>query len=409
MTRAILTGGAVLLALAACGGDPTGGVPTPAGDILIDGNNVGPSFGLVFIRQDGQSVSDGSVTVTANGVAATPASGGYAWQLANPLAAGATLTVQASRLGKTATVTGTLPATPVLVAPALNDPVTIGQPLTVTWTSPTDPAYFVIHLGYRVGSTGTSVGDSVAGNVRTISLETATIPAGATNFSIDIRAIGADTRGGDVEPASKLRLYATTENRDLTVGVVPILLVGGDMGETWQNFGISRGGADMSTAIVRINGTVIPTSATGFYSYQLPTSLIPGEELVVEVTHDGDTVEGRATILPPPVLAAPATNQVVTAGTPLAFSWTAPTDASLWQLRLGYQFNGGAAGGGLTAEVAGTARTGALPVPSLPADATDLEAYVFGYLDGTFTGPADPASSMRVRIASSAVTLVKGP
>lgn len=224
MSRALLTSSLLLLATACGSKDPTGGgtppppPPPPANLILIDGNNVGATDGLVFISQEGTSVSDASVTVTANGVAATPTNGGYYWQLAAPLAAGAILTVQASRLGKTATVVGRLPATPVLVAPALNDPVVIGTPLTVTWTSPSDPAYFIVHLGYRVGTNGMGVQDSVAGNVRTIDLATAAIPAEATNLSIDIRAYGADTPGGDVAPQSKLRLFASTGDRTLTNG-----------------------------------------------------------------------------------------------------------------------------------------------------------------------------------------------
>ncbi|HET9065469.1 MAG TPA: hypothetical protein VFN22_06590 [Gemmatimonadales bacterium] len=220
MPRACLTRALVLLAVVACSEAPTGG-STPPTSIRIDGNNVGPSDGLVFITQGGQSVTDASVTVTANGSAATPTNGGYYWQLGTPLAAGATLTVQATRLGASATVVGTLPATPVITAPAPDAPVTIGTPLTVTWTSASDPAYFVVHLGYRVGNTGTSVSDSVAGHARAVDLATTAIPAGATNLEVDIRAVGSESRSGDVTTDSKLRLHAATENRALTLNAGP--------------------------------------------------------------------------------------------------------------------------------------------------------------------------------------------
>lgn len=220
MPRPLLIRSLLMLAVVACSDDPTGG-GTPPASIRIDGNNVGPSDGLVFISQGGQSVTDASVTVTANGSAATPTNGGYYWQLGAPLAAGATLTVRAVRLGATATVVGTLPATPVLTAPALDAAVTIGTPLTVTWTSASDPAYFAVHLGYRVGNTGTSVSDSVAGHARAVDLATAAIPAGATNLEVDIRAVGSESRSGDATTDSKLRLHAATENRNLTLNTGP--------------------------------------------------------------------------------------------------------------------------------------------------------------------------------------------
>ncbi|MEO8479426.1 MAG: hypothetical protein ABI542_07295 [Gemmatimonadota bacterium] len=223
MSRTLLTSSLLLLATACGSKDPTGGgppppppPPPPANLITIDGNNVGASGGLVFISQGGASVSDASVTVTANGVVATPISSGYAWELPTPLAPGATLTVVATRLGKTATATGILPAIPVFVAPEPNDPITIGTPFTVTWTAAANAHYYLVHLGYRVGSNGNSVGDSVAGNIRTVDVATAAIPAGASNPDIDIRAIGTETLSGDVAPASKLRLFAQTEVRNLT-------------------------------------------------------------------------------------------------------------------------------------------------------------------------------------------------
>jgi hypothetical protein len=219
----------LLLVIAACGGDTTGPgtppppppPPPPANLITIDGNNVGASDGLVFISQNGQLISDGSVTVTANGVPATPINSGYFYDFGTPLSAGATLTVQATRLGKTAAIAGTVPATPILSAPAVNGAVIPGTPVTVTWASATNPSYFIVRLGYRVGTTGTSIRDSVGGAVRTVNLATTAIPVGATALSVDVRAIGPETLSGDVAPTSRLSLSATTENRDLTLSAGP--------------------------------------------------------------------------------------------------------------------------------------------------------------------------------------------
>jgi hypothetical protein len=221
MMRTTLASAVLLVALTACGSDPASQDPPSENPITIDGNNVSASDGLVFIRQGGQSITDASVTVTANGVGATQLSGGHYFELPTPLTPGATLTVQATRLTETASVTATMPSTPVFTAPAANDPVTIGTPLTVSWTSGTNPEYFLIRLGYRVGNTGMSVGDSVAGTVRTVNIPTAAIPPGATLLSIDIRAIGPETLGGDAAASSRLRLYATTEDRPLILNPVP--------------------------------------------------------------------------------------------------------------------------------------------------------------------------------------------
>ncbi len=217
MRRPIPAVAFAFLSLAACSDSPTGeGDPLP-NPITIDGNNVGAAGGLVFISQGGQSISDASVTVTANGVAASPLSGGYYWELGAPLTVGATLTVRATRLGKTATLAGPLPSTPILSAPAVDGLVTIGTPLTVTWTSASNPAYFIVNLGYRVGNTGMGSVDSVAGSARTVSLATAGIPVGATLLSIDIRAYGTATLGGDVSPTSRLNLFASSEIRNLVL------------------------------------------------------------------------------------------------------------------------------------------------------------------------------------------------
>jgi hypothetical protein len=227
MPRTLAAYACLLLAVSACGGDTVGPgtppppPPPPANLITIDGNNIGVADGSVFISQGGAVITDASATVTANGVAASLQGSGYYYELASPLAPGAMLTIQASRLGKTATVVGTVPSTPVVVSPAVDATVTIGAPLTVTWTSPTNPSYYIVRLGYRIGTTGSSIRDSVGGTVRTINLSTTALPSGATNLSVDIRAIGTETLSGDVSPASRLRLFATTGDRNLTLNAGP--------------------------------------------------------------------------------------------------------------------------------------------------------------------------------------------
>ena len=48
----------------------------------------------------------------------------------------------------------------------------------------------------------------------------------------------------------------------------------------------------------------------------------------------------------------------------------------------------------------GGARTTSVATTGLPANATEFQAYVNAFADGTFTGPAHPMSRMNVRVES---------
>jgi hypothetical protein len=216
----------LFFALKACGDDgptdpntppPPPPPPPPANLILVDGYLVDAQYGYIVVAQQGVSITDASMVIAANGVAATPSDGGFRWDLGTPLSPGALLTVTASRLGKTATIAAALPTVPEVVTPAANATFAPGTPLAVTWTSAADPAYYLVHIGYRVGTNGMGVQDSVAGSARSTTLSTAAIPSNATNVSIDIRAYGADTRSGDIDPGSRLKLFVSSEHRSLTV------------------------------------------------------------------------------------------------------------------------------------------------------------------------------------------------
>jgi hypothetical protein len=215
---------ALLVTLLACGEDGTSDPvtpppppPPPANLIGIDGNLVDSRWGYILVSQQDVPITDASMVVTANGIAAPPSDGGFRWDLGTPLNPGALLTVTASRLDKTATIAAMLPSIPEFVAPATNAAIDPGTPLTVTWTSATDPAYFLVHIGYRVGTEGMGIRDSVAGSSRSVTISTAAISGDATAVSVDIRAFASDTRTGDIHPDSRLKLFATSESRPLTV------------------------------------------------------------------------------------------------------------------------------------------------------------------------------------------------
>ena len=58
--------------------------------------------------------------------------------------------------------------------------------------------------------------------------------------------------------------------------------------------------------------------------------------------------------------------------------------------------------------VAAIDRQTTIETSGIPNTSTDWSIDLFGYLRGSFTGPADPASSMRVRLSNAAVPLQVG-
>ncbi len=192
-------------------------------------------------------------------------------------------------------------------------------------------------------------------------------------------------------------------------GPGPILIRGGDMGTLFENFDITRDDAPLTDAVVSVNGTVIATSATGHYTYQLPAILQPGEELVLRVVAGGDVAEARATIPTLPVITSPVAGQAVTSGSAVAYTWTAAADPDWWKIDAFYTTT--SSGGNLEVDsLAAAARSGSLSTAGLPATGvTSFAARLYAYLHGTFTGTVDPQSNMRVRITANSVSLTPDP
>ena len=184
----------------------------------------------------------------------------------------------------------------------------------------------------------------------------------------------------------------------------PILVFGSDMGPLYQNIDVSRDGTPTSGAQVRVNGTLIPETSTGFYSGQLPATLDPGATITVEVTVGSDVVTGTATIPTAPVVVTPTPGTSVHPGTPTTFTWTDALNPDEFFLSVGYHSGGG--GSSKSTTVSGTLRSGSVDTTGIPGTATNLSAELFAYANGTFTGPADSTSKMHVRQEAPGVPLV---
>jgi hypothetical protein len=184
-----------------------------------------------------------------------------------------------------------------------------------------------------------------------------------------------------------------------------ILVSGSDMGPLYQNLSLSRNNEAVRGAEVRVNGTVIPETATpGFYQGVLPEMIQPGGQLTLEVRAGSDAVTGVTSVPMAPTLITPADGGTVTRGTPTPFSWSSPNNPSEFMMGISYVVNNG--GTGQHIFVAGDARNGTVPTSAIPAGATNVRGYVFAYGNGTFTGPVDPASRLRVRQPSGEVALI---
>ncbi len=184
-----------------------------------------------------------------------------------------------------------------------------------------------------------------------------------------------------------------------------ILVSGSDMGPLYQNLSISRGSQALRNAEVRVNGTLISETQTpGFYQGVLPETIQPGGQLTLEVRSGSDVVTAVTTVPMVPTLMSPAEGGTVTRGTPASFSWTSPANPTEFMMGIGYVVNNG--GTAQHVFVAGDSRGGTVPTTGIPANATQLRGYVFAYGNGTFSGPFDPASKLRVRQPSNEVALI---
>jgi len=105
-----------------------------------------------------------------------------------------------------------------------------------------------------------------------------------------------------------------------------------------------------------------------------------------------------------PIITTPVAGAAVHPGTALAFTWTDTLSPDEFEMVL--QWVLGVGGTGESVFIAGSARSGSVTTSAVPAGATELRASVYAFGNGTFTGPADPASKMRVRQEGITVPLV---
>jgi len=183
-----------------------------------------------------------------------------------------------------------------------------------------------------------------------------------------------------------------------TPGQGSLLVTGGSMGPKFQNIYITRDNQPVAGATVTVNGVAIPEVAPGQYYGSLPAFLDAGATIRLEVHVGSQTVVGTAVVPSQPVLQAPAPNFTAPLGTTISYTWTSASSPS--RFYAGFLYRTGDAGSSHWDEVVGGARTTSVATTGLPANATEFQAYVNAFADGTFTGPVHPMSRMNVRVES---------
>lgn len=191
---------------------------------------------------------------------------------------------------------------------------------------------------------------------------------------------------------------ATGPDGDNPAEAGTLLITGGSMGSKYQNLYVARDNQGVSGAVVTVNGITIPQISPGQYYGALPDFLDAGAAIRLEVRAGNQTVVGTAIMPGLPVLLTPSPNFTAPLGTPISYAWTAGSSPS--RFYAGFLYRTGSAGAQHWNEVSGNARDATVTTTGLPANATDFQAFVNAYADGTFTGPAHSMSRMNVRVES---------
>ena len=179
----------------------------------------------------------------------------------------------------------------------------------------------------------------------------------------------------------------------------PYVIKGGDTGVYHQHLDIWTSDFEpVADAVVTINGVEIPFVSGSRYSQDLPASLEAGDpfELVVEI--GTDVVTGSDVVPPVAVVTAPADGASITQGTPLVVEWTSESDPDRFQI------SPYPCAGVCYQNVDGTVRS--LEIDTSSFSTTEpVRIRIYAYNEGTFTGPADPSSSLNLRHLGSSPSI----
>jgi hypothetical protein len=381
LLRALALAVPFLLAVG-CNDDDNGGGPsaTVLVDAVLDGNG-----GIIVVTDGGVGVTGADVTLNATAGTEGATDGEYTVALAAPVAAGGALTLDVSDGVAIVQGTGTVPEAPVFTAPLDGADVALGADVAVTWTSTADPDGWAV-VATSGGSTVTA--ETADGALRTLTIGGASLAAG--DWEINLYAVNDGLLTGDTEAGSTMAIRSAAAANPAISVVTPVLVVGSDMGPTFNHVGILQGGVSVDGATVTVNGEAATQAGAGDeYHVELAAPVAVGGALDLDIAFGGLVIEGSGTVPEPPVMTAPADAAAFTAATAIQVNWTATADPD----RFAVYANGPT--GFQNVEIPGNLRTFTIPGGTLTAGAYEIR--VFSYNDGTFTGPVHVDSRMSIR------------
>lgn len=380
--------------------DPVSTLP-----IRVQGTSMGPLHQNVQLFEEDVPLT--GATVTVNGVALSESeSGYYQGQLPQLLAAGAEVRLRVESQGRVVEGVGAIPDIPELTTPASGDFLDRSSDVDFAWASPGNPDLFQIGLSWTTGTSSSGTFVDASGSAREGAVPTNDMPEEVDAVYAGIAAYNRGTFTGPADPESDMNVRSLGSSVEFVLDQ-PLTILGSDMGARFQNLTVYSGGDPVSGAVVTVNGVALGEAGAGYYTGQLPTALGAGEELRLRVESEGRVAEGVVTIMDVPVLIAPAAGHPFDPLADLDYSWTAAQDPELFEMRLAWQKDGSGSATQVTAP--GSARAGVVPTGAVPDDPESVEASIFAYLRGEFTGPVDPDSDMRVRLEGPPVPLTVEP
>ncbi len=205
-----------------------------------------------------------------------------------------------------------------------------------------------------------------------------------------VRAIGDDGESeGSVEP----------ETRPLVCTRYKIS--GTDMGAYYQNIRLSKSGANLTTATVKVNGANIAfNGGSSIYQGTLAAAVPVGGNVEL-LTADGDCLAYAHDVVPESaVLTAPAAGANVNATAIVPVTWTSGSNPDRFVVSATWLIDATSGTGWRSSDLPGTARSFDIPAGTLPIGKT-VKVRVYAYNDGeeTFIGAYEAGSKMAIRNA----------
>lgn len=200
----------LMAALVACGESGTGPNP-PADELTILGGVMSGNFQNLSVYLGDQPRNQANVTVNGTTIPSSGGGGGYYGQLPAPVAPGGQLVLEVHDGDLEATGTAVVPSDPEITSVT----GTVAGQLTVQWAATANPDSFVVAFEYKVNGAGNGQSFMATGSARQRSFTPASLPAGATNFTVGVHAYNAGSFVGDATADSRMNVRSSS----LTQGI----------------------------------------------------------------------------------------------------------------------------------------------------------------------------------------------